>query len=438
MLACAALIGSLWLVPDPDQDPELDDENSHQKTFPSTRLPRIPFPASLILPPVLSRHNHTPILFTGAASVLPLPAYSTWPSDDHVSKSLGASLLGVYEAKDPVFLYWNDGKPLSYMLDKPVYRDVAISGKELVGLINGSNESYYVYYSGKIGATPAMAKEVEGLGRVRVCEKESGRNVNLWAGGRGVTARGHYDSFHNAYFQISGRKRFVLLPPEAQDRVFLHPKAHPSYRQSQLEDFEAATANFTGKIDVTLGPGDVLYIPPFWFHHVVAVERSLSVNIWCDSDEYNVMEEALILPVPLEEGWEKAKILAGSLIFLRGLVGRVLFPNRAVSDPGLAVQVDAFFSSLYDQRFSPLLPKYAGEPIGDLERLCGKDKAIKQARFTFDYAKMGSRTERIRELYRRVSRPIQMIHLGNLVEDLVGHFFGHHAVPFYLKHCINI
>lgn len=29
-----------------------------------------------------------------------------------------------------------------------------------------------------------------------------------------------------------------------------------------------------------LEPGDVLYIPPKWWHYVVALEKSFSVNFW--------------------------------------------------------------------------------------------------------------------------------------------------------------
>ena len=38
-----------------------------------------------------------------------------------------------------------------------------------------------------------------------------------------------------------------------------------------------------------VGPGDMLVIPPFWFHHVETLEQSVSVNVWSDAPEYSVM-----------------------------------------------------------------------------------------------------------------------------------------------------
>ena len=35
-----------------------------------------------------------------------------------------------------------------------------------------------------------------------------------------------------------------------------------------------------------VGPGDMLVIPPFWFHNVETLEQSVSVNVWSDAPEY--------------------------------------------------------------------------------------------------------------------------------------------------------
>ena len=83
--------------------------------------------------------------------------------------------------------------------------------------------------------------------------------------------------------QVKGYKRFVLFSPKAWKSLYVFPKLHPSSRQSQVDwarwsdqegDQESIFPEFQRLIDegsamqVTLGPGDMLYIPPFWFHHV--------------------------------------------------------------------------------------------------------------------------------------------------------------------------
>jgi lysine-specific demethylase 8 len=38
----------------------------------------------------------------------------------------------------------------------------------------------------------------------------------------------------------------------------------------------------TPHVDVVLGPGDVLFIPRGWWHHVRALSASFSVSFWWD------------------------------------------------------------------------------------------------------------------------------------------------------------
>lgn len=40
-----------------------------------------------------------------------------------------------------------------------------------------------------------------------------------------------------------------------------------------------------------VGPGDMLVVPPYWFHHVETLEESVSINIWSDAPEYALMNE---------------------------------------------------------------------------------------------------------------------------------------------------
>ena len=38
-----------------------------------------------------------------------------------------------------------------------------------------------------------------------------------------------------------------------------------------------------------VGPGDMLVVPPYWFHHVETLEESVSINVWSDAPEYAIM-----------------------------------------------------------------------------------------------------------------------------------------------------
>ena len=53
-------------------------------------------------------------------------------------------------------------------------------------------------------------------------------DMSLWIGRAGISAHTHYDSSHNMFAQIRGRKRFVLAPPSAaRCGLGLYPSLHP-------------------------------------------------------------------------------------------------------------------------------------------------------------------------------------------------------------------
>jgi hypothetical protein len=49
--------------------------------------------------------------------------------------------------------------------------------------------------------------------------------------------------------------------------------------------------------EATLCAGDVLLLPPFWFHRVLTLSDSVSVNAWSDAPEYVLIHEIYELPV---------------------------------------------------------------------------------------------------------------------------------------------
>ena len=58
-------------------------------------------------------------------------------------------------------------------------------------------------------------------------------NAHVWMGSAGATSTLHYDTAHNSYLQLYGRKRFLLLPPSYTAGMPTYPEAHPSNRQAR-------------------------------------------------------------------------------------------------------------------------------------------------------------------------------------------------------------
>lgn len=108
----------------------------------------------------------------------------------------------------------------------------------------------------------------------------------------------HYDYFQNFYHQIHGRKRFLIFPPELHVELDLYPALHPAHRSAQvtLEPLPHSSIKRSASLlqtspplealEVTLEPGDVLFIPALWFHQVETLDPlTLSVNVWSEHAE---------------------------------------------------------------------------------------------------------------------------------------------------------
>lgn len=65
-----------------------------------------------------------------------------------------------------------------------------------------------------------------------------------------------------------------------------------------MEERLLTGAEARGALVADLEPGDLLYIPPMWLHEARALTPSLSVNVWTQVTEAQIMDQVLQLPLP--------------------------------------------------------------------------------------------------------------------------------------------
>ncbi|MDP9649628.1 hypothetical protein J2793_005095 [Paraburkholderia caledonica] len=110
----------------------------------------------------------------------------------------------------------------------------------------------------------------------------------VWLGPAGTVTPLHCDFEDNLFAQVLGRKRFLLYSPAVADA--LHPDdVNPLLSVSRFDPERPNYVRFplaesAKAIVCDLAPGDLLYLPAGWFHHVRALEFSLSVNRWTPDD----------------------------------------------------------------------------------------------------------------------------------------------------------
>jgi len=108
--------------------------------------------------------------------------------------------------------------------------------------------------------------------------------TNFWYGNAGCITQLHQDSIHNFFIQLKGVKEFVLFAPE--DRSYLYPAEDSQLsHESQIRLSNPDLSRFPLFAKATsfycrLEPGDLLYLPPKWWHEVRTIENSISINYW--------------------------------------------------------------------------------------------------------------------------------------------------------------
>ncbi|GAA0307833.1 cupin-like domain-containing protein [Sphingomonas oligophenolica] len=114
----------------------------------------------------------------------------------------------------------------------------------------------------------------------------------LWLGSA-VTVAAHYDPADNIACVVAGRRRFTLFPPEQVGNLYPGPFeltiAGPIV---SMVDFDAPDPVLYPKfadamkaaLVADLEPGDAIYIPCMWWHHVRSTAPvNMLVNYWWDA-----------------------------------------------------------------------------------------------------------------------------------------------------------
>jgi ribosomal protein L16 Arg81 hydroxylase len=93
----------------------------------------------------------------------------------------------------------------------------------------------------------------------------------------------HFDNERNFIAVLGGERRYLLSHPNNCKDSYLYPMKHPLERHTQVDWFSPDLTKFPNfehvhANEVVLQAGDVMYLPTYWFHHIV----SLSLNFQCN------------------------------------------------------------------------------------------------------------------------------------------------------------
>ncbi|XP_020290969.1 lysine-specific demethylase 8-like isoform X2 [Pseudomyrmex gracilis] len=109
-------------------------------------------------------------------------------------------------------------------------------------------------------------------------------DVNAWFGPANTLSPLHFDPKHNLLSQVFGYKRVILYSPAETDNLYPYDTKllnNTAQVDPVRPDYDK-WPNFRKANGMTfyLKPGEMLYIPPKWWHHVTSLSPSFSISFW--------------------------------------------------------------------------------------------------------------------------------------------------------------
>ena len=224
-----------------------------------------------------------PVVITGATS--DWKAIGNWSPEYFRSR---------YPDARVIFTSWDNSStndPTAYYRDRKRH---AITIGEFVGAMDSKPGSQdYISQFPIFSALPQLRDDIEPLDSYMnipqtypaSLQKKLRKPATLWLGPAGIITPVHFDSAHNLLVQIHGRKKLILVPPQ-QSNYLYYPAlelGHINYSPVDVEspDYERFPLfkNAT-PLEVTLTPGEILFIPVRWWHYARAIDPTISLNFW--------------------------------------------------------------------------------------------------------------------------------------------------------------
>ncbi|MBO9575465.1 MAG: cupin-like domain-containing protein [Sphingobium sp.] len=176
-----------------------------------------------------------------------------------------------------------------------------------------------------IGAT-AVPDYLPGFERSNPMSLLAGKPAvpRIWIGNRSTIAA-HFDISDNIACVVAGRRRFTLFPPEQVANLYVGPLDHTMAGQPasmvdlanpDFERFPRFREALGAALVAELEPGDAIYIPPLWWHHVQTLAPfNILLNYWWEEQSadagspFEAMVHAILsvsrLPGPQRQAWSR-------------------------------------------------------------------------------------------------------------------------------------
>ncbi|MCB9507937.1 MAG: cupin-like domain-containing protein [Myxococcales bacterium] len=214
------------------------------------------------------RRRHVPVVVRGLLDTW--PAFACW-SLDGLSDRVGDATVPVLSVQggsvrmDPRRGLVTRPMPLRELLEE---------------MRRGEARSYMMALPEEL---PAAVRDE--LGHLLYPEGALWSRTKVWFSTAGTRSALHFDLGENLHAQLVGRKRFTLFAPSDRRNLYGQPllSGVPNLSGVDLDNLDLERFPRAARAQpwvCELAPGETLFMPRGWWHHVTTVESSMTVNTW--------------------------------------------------------------------------------------------------------------------------------------------------------------
>ena len=150
--------------------------------------------------------------------------------------------------------------------------------------VDGLKEATRKLYIGQVSILKELVELKDEIEIPKYIKSDDIR-MNLWFGPGGNTSPLHYDGMNNFFIQVYGTKQILLSNPFEFRNLYPYPWYSKAPHSSRINVDNLDTAIYPRAtkakfIKITIHPGEMLFIPVYWWHQVYGKDVTISINIW--------------------------------------------------------------------------------------------------------------------------------------------------------------
>lgn len=209
-----------------------------------------------------------PVVLTG---VLDLPALRAALDLARMRDAHGAATVPVARMR---------GADLVVDPARGIAQDPSGLGDFLDGVAAGAARGYLMARAEQLPA--AVRRE---LRAPRYCDGAPWVVSRLWVASADTVSALHRDLADNLHTVVDGEKVFTLVSPSQSDRVYPHGLRAGLPNAARVDPERPDHARFPRSrglrtVEARLSPGETIFVPHGWWHHVRTARGSVSINTW--------------------------------------------------------------------------------------------------------------------------------------------------------------